>query len=125
VRRLHVLLVVVASLFLVAVVLSAFLAPAAPVWAVAVVWAIAGALLAAAVRPGRWWVALGFLWLGVAWIEAGQAVWLERRASVGDVVVGCFAAGLGVGAVMVVRRLRARRAAQPLSERAGAGPARR
>lgn len=125
-RRPTVILAGVAALYFLAVVLGAFLLPEPlPTWGLFLVWLVAGALAAFVTTPSRWWVALGFLWLGAAWVEAGQAVWLEVQGSAADVIVGCVASGIGVGTAATVRMLRARRAVTPLRTPAAAAPPRR
>lgn len=114
----------VAVVYLGAVVVGAFLIRAPlPLWAVVVAWLVAGLLLGAAVRPSRWWVVLGFLWLGIAWVEAGRMVWLERQGSAMDVVVGCVASAAGVAAAIGLRAMLGRRPQRSVSPRpAGAPP---
>jgi len=114
----------VAVVYLAAVAVAAFLIRAPlPIWAVIVVWLVAGLLLGAGVRPSRWWVALGFLWLGIAWVEAGRMVWLERQGSAVDVLLGCVASAAGVAAAMGLRALLHRRPERSVSPRpAGAPP---
>ncbi len=124
-HRLRPLLLGVAVVYLLTIAIGAFLLrEPLPIWAALLVWFVAGLLLGAAVRPSRWWVALGFLWLGTAWVEAGQMVWLERQGSAVDVVLGCLASAAGVGVAVACYALRDRSAARAVSGPAGAPPRR-
>lgn len=82
-----------------------------PTWWSLPVFLVVGALLALAAERRRWWVALGFALLLVAWVEAGQAALgaAEHGASVGDLAVGSLGAALGVGGTQLLRAMRARR----------------
>lgn len=89
-------------------------------WSLAVFLAV-GAIFALGSRPDRWWVALGFAWLLAAWVEAGQAVWLQDagRARVEDLVLGCIGGTLGVALVVAARAFAThRRAARSARSRA-------
>lgn len=58
-----------------------------------------GTLLLLLIGRRRWWVAVGFGALGVAWLEAGQSVWMPvGYASAMDVVLDC--AGVVAGVLM-------------------------
>lgn len=123
-RRISPILIGVAALYLIGLVLGAFLIKEpAPIWVSFLVWLGAGVLLTFATKPSRWWVCLGFLCLGAAWVEAGQAVWLERTGSASDVCLGCLASGIGVGIAMTARALSLRSASRSIRARtAGATP---
>ena len=116
----------VAVVYLAAVAVAAFIIRAPlPLWGIIVALLVAGLLLGAAARPSRWWVALGFLWLGVAWVEVGRMVWQERQGSALDVLAGCAACAVGVAATIGVRRMLGRRPQQSVSPRPAAAPPRR
>jgi peptidoglycan/LPS O-acetylase OafA/YrhL len=86
--------------------------PPSPWWSIPVFFVL-GVLLAILSVPRRWWVALGFAWLGAAWVEAAQAVWLTQssRARIEDLLLGCVGGAIGVSVVVVTRLLVARKAA--------------
>ena len=54
-------------------------------------------------------MALGYGWLGAAWIEAAQSVWRPPGyASIVDLAFGALGTVIGVGVVVAVRAVRAR-----------------
>lgn len=124
-RRARPYLWCLAAAYLAILVASAFLLPEhAPGWMTVLAYLVAGALLALLARRERWWVALGFVWLGSAWVEAGQAVWPPgpEKASVQDLLLGCLGGAIGVGIVTGARALGQRAA---VSHEAAAAPSRR
>jgi len=111
--RSHPILAIVTALYLALIATFTFIGgddeqPPSPVWAL-VVFIGVGLLLTALSSPRRWWVALGFGWLGAAWIEAAQSVWRPPGyASIVDLAFGALGTVIGVGLVVAVRALRAR-----------------
>ena len=68
-----------------------------------------GQLLALLMGRRRWWVALGFGFLGAAWIEAAQTLWMPSGyASVEDIALSSAGAALGVGLGVVALVARSR-----------------
>jgi len=116
--RAHPIIACAAGVYVVALVVTSFVVPDAPEDSIASsllaipTFLVLGVLLAMLSVPRRWWVALGFTWLGAAWVEAAQAVWLptSTRARVEDVILGCIGGAIGVGAVMLARRIAKNRA---------------
>lgn len=111
--RSHPILALATALYLVLIATFTFVGgdderPPSPVWAL-VVFIGVGVLLTALSSPRRWWVALGFGWLGAAWIEAAQSVWRPAGyASIMDLVFGAVGTVVGVGLVVAIRWARAR-----------------
>lgn len=71
------------------------------------IFAVLGALLAAAIRPGPWSRAVLAVCLGVAWgaiDELHQAFVPGRTSSWGDLLADCAGASLGVALVALWRR---------------------
>jgi len=106
--RSHPVLACVTALYIAAIVVFTFAMPSDATGAPSPWWSFGtflfvGLLLALLSRAWRWWVALGFSWLGAAWVEAAQAVWLPGRARVEDVVLGCLGGLIGVSLVVAYR----------------------
>ena len=117
------LVVVAAVLYFLGIVVGAFLLETPlPLWLAALIWLVAGALLALAAKPSRWWVALGFLWLAVAWVEAGQVVWSTTKGTLEDVMVGCVSGAAGIGVVLAARAIRRPPSVPQVTEQRAAAP---
>jgi len=118
--RAHPFIACAAAVYVIVLVVTSFVVPDSPEDSLASsllaipTFMVLGILLALLSVPRRWWVALGFTWLGAAWVEAAQAVWLpaSTRARIEDVVLGCLGGAVGVGAVVLSRHIAKTRAAR-------------
>lgn len=119
--RAHPILTCAAALYLAGLIAFTFLTPGgdeqpSPWWTF-LIFAVGGALLAMLSDPRRWWVALGFVWLAAAWVEAAQAVWgPDGRARLEDLALGVAGGALGVGAAAAARVIAARRVLSAAAE---------
>ena len=76
-------------------------------WYVSVLFFLpVGALLGLVVGPRRWWAAVVFGVLGVAWVEAAQTIWMPTGyGRVEDAGWGSLGIVAGVAGALGIRRL--------------------